>query len=264
MVRRHQIGIVSALWRFPVKSMRGETLAEAVVTERGLLGDRQWALRELKYGGIMSARAFPALLAMRAVCLGEFAPGSLTQVRIDLPDGGSIAADDPSANAMLSALLKRDVRLERVRTSRPTQAEFEAILRGEAMPPNRDFFDEDVIHLIATGTLTHLRVLQGGSADFDPRRFRANLVVDTGETEPGFLEDRWLDGVLEVGDGIRIAGIRPALRCAVTTHPQDELPHNPSILRTAHQHHQAYVGVFAAVAAGGAIRLGDRVWFESG
>jgi uncharacterized protein len=128
------------------------------------------------------------------------------------------------------------------------------------MPPNRDFFDEDVIHLIATGTLAHLRGLEGG-ADFDQRRFRANIIVDTGSTAPGFLEDQWLDGTIMVGDEVTIAGIRPALRCAVITHPLEELPHNPAILRTAHRRHQAYVGVFAAVAASGTIRLGDPVWF---
>jgi hypothetical protein len=47
----------------------------------------------------------------------------------------------------------------------------------------------------------------------------------------------------------------------VITHPLDELPHNPAILRTAHRHHQAYVGVFAAVAASGTIQIGDPVWF---
>jgi uncharacterized protein YcbX len=266
---RHQIGIVQALWRYPVKSMRGEPLAVTLVTERGLAGDRQWALRELKYGGVMSARAWPMLLALKASCTGDPIRDDAIPVMIELPDCRAIAADDPSASATLSALLKREVQLERVRTTRPTQAEFEAIMRGEAMPPNRDFFDEDVIHILATGTLAHLRNLQGGSADFDPRRFRANVIVDTGAAAPGFLEDQWLDGTIEIGgeagsgEPVRIAGIRPALRCAVITHPLDELPHDPSILRTAHQHHQAYVGVFAAVAAAGTIRIGDPVWFSS-
>jgi uncharacterized protein len=257
----YQVGIVDALWRFPVKSTCGEPLAEALLTERGVAGDRQWALRELKYGGVMSARAFPMLLALKSSYAADPAADSNAPVLIELPGGTSVAADDPSASAILSKFLKREVRLERVRSSRPTPAEFEAIMRGEAFPPSRDFFDEDVIHIVATGTLAHLRNLQGGSADFDRRRFRANIIIDTGAVTPGFIEDQWLDGTLAIGREVRIAGIRPALRCAVTTHPQDELPHDPSILRTAHQNHKAYVGVFAAVAAGGTIRLGDPVWF---
>lgn len=257
----YQVGIVDALWRFPVKSMRGEPLTEAFLSERGIAGDRQWALRELKYSGVMSARSWPMLLALKSWYDGDPAGDADALVMIGLPDGGSVAADDPGASALLSALLKRAVRLERVRTSRPTPEEFEAIMRGDALPPSRDFFDEDVIHIVATGTLSHLRDLQGGSADFDPRRFRANIFVDTGTATPGFLEDQWLDGTLTIGREVCIAGIRPAIRCAVTTHPQDELPHDPSILRTAYQHHQAYVGVFAAVAARGTIRRGDPVSF---
>lgn len=257
------------MWRFPVKSMIGEPLIEATVSERGVEGDRQWALRELRYGGIMSARAFPMLLALKASWAVPAANGDDAAVTIEMPDGHTFATDDPLANPVLSAFFKREVRLERVRTTRPSQAEFEAIMRGEALPPNRDFFDEDVLHLIASGTLAHLRDLQGGSADFDARRFRANVLVETAAAARGFLEDQWLDGTLELGpqnadrERIRLAGIRPALRCAVITHPLADLPHDPSILRVAHQHHQAYAGVFAAVASGGTARIGDPVWFSS-
>jgi MOSC domain-containing protein len=256
-----QVGIVDALWRFPLKSTRGEQLTEALLTERGVVGDRQWALRELKYGGVMSARSWPMLLALKSSYTTDPSADPEARVLIELPGGACVAAEDPAMSAILSKFLKREVRLERIRSGRPTQAEFEAIMRGDALPPSRDFFDEDVIHIIATGTLAHLRELQGGSADFDPRRFRANILIDTGSATSGFLEDQWLDGVLTIGSEVRIGGIRPAIRCAVTTHPQDELPHDPSILRTAYQHHQAYVGVFAAIAAGGTIRRSDPVWF---
>jgi uncharacterized protein len=262
VTNRHQVGIVSALWRFPVKSMRGEALPEASLTERGVIGDRQWALRETKYGGLVSARTWPMMLALKSSYLADPALDLDAPVRIELPDGHAVNVDDPAAHAALSAFLRRDVRLDRVRTTRPTPHELEAIMRGDALPPSRDFFDEDVLHLVATGTLAHLRNLQGGSADFDPRRFRANIFVDTGSTTPGFLEDQWLNGTLTIGGEVRIAGLCPAIRCAVTTHPQDELPRDPSILRTAFEHHQAYVGVFAAVAASGTIRLGDPVWFN--
>jgi uncharacterized protein YcbX len=124
--------------------------------------------------------------------------------------------------------------------------------------PRRDFFDEDVIHVVATGTLEHLRSLRDGS-DFDLRRFRANIYVDTGAEADGFIEDRWLNGVLEIGGSARVVGMRPAIRCAMTTHPQDELPRDVAILRTAWQYHQAYVGVFASVGAPGRIRVGDPV-----
>jgi uncharacterized protein len=253
---RHQIGTVGALWRYPIKSMRGESLDEAWVTERGITGDRVWAVRELERGGIMSARTFPSLLALRARYESEPATDPAATIKIELPDGSTVLPDDLQAPAILSNLVRRRVALERVRSERLDPAELEAIMRGEAYPPHRDFFDEEVLHLIATGTLAFMRELRPGS-DFDPRRFRANVYVDTGEEADGFVEDRWLDGILEIGERVRIVGMRPAIRCAMTTHPQSELPHDVNILRTAWQFHGAYVGVFAAVGAPGRIRLND-------
>jgi len=255
---RRQIGTVGALWRYPIKSMRGESLDEAWVTGRGITGDRVWAVRELERGGIMSARTFPILLALLARYESEPATDAAARIKIELPDGGELAPDDPQAPAILSHLVRRRVALERVRSERLTEADLDRIMRGEAYPPHRDFFDEEVLHLVATGTLAFLRDLQPGS-DFDPRRFRANLYVDTGDEADGFLEDRWLEGMLEIGEQVRIVGIRPAIRCAMTTHPQSELPHDVNVLRTAWQYHQAYVGVFAAVGAPGRIRLNDPV-----
>jgi uncharacterized protein YcbX len=63
---RRQIGVVEALWRYPVKSMRGEALTAASITQRGVAGDRVWALRECSYGGVVSARTWPAMLQLRA------------------------------------------------------------------------------------------------------------------------------------------------------------------------------------------------------
>jgi uncharacterized protein YcbX len=272
-MQQQQIGVVAALWRYPIKSMRGESIAAAAVTQYGLAGDRTWALRETQYGGVMSARTWPAMLQLRASWTQDpnqnataDPPSPLTdagaRVRIELPDGAILHHDDPAAARALSAFIHRDVRLERVRREPITPLEPEAIMRGDAMPPARDFFDEEVMHLIATGTLAHLRALSGGTSDFDPRRFRANIIVDTGANADRFVEDGWLEGMLEIGATARIVGMRPALRCAITTHPQGELRHDPAILRTAWRFHQAYAGIFAAVGAEGTIRVGDPIYLS--
>jgi uncharacterized protein YcbX len=291
-MQRLQIGVVGALWRYPVKSMRGESLAAAAVTPYGVAGDRAWALRETEYGGLVSARTWPAMLQLRAswerdqlrsitadpdrnpIQDSTQSPlqnnpfiDTAERVRIEMPNGsivhaGESAAGDSTASRSLSDFLHREIRLERVRREPITPAEREAIMRGDAMPPARDYFDEDVMSLIATGTLAHLRSLTDGASDFDPRRFRANIIIDTGTNVGGFLEDRWLDGFLEIGPTARIAGMRPALRCAITTHSQDELPHDPAILRTARRFHQAYAGIFATVAEEGTIRVGDPIYLN--
>jgi uncharacterized protein YcbX len=179
-------------------------------------------------------------------------------VAIELANEEVLSAGDPEAGAVLSERLGRRVRLEQVRRERPTAEELEAIINGDAYPPARDFFDEDVMHVIASGTLAHLRTLNP-DGDFDSRRFRANIYVDTGDDHDGFIEDRWLDGELHVGDSVRIVGMRPAIRCVMTTHSQPDLRRDMSILRTAAQHHGAYVGVFASVGETGIVRIGDPV-----
>ncbi|MBV8771300.1 MAG: MOSC N-terminal beta barrel domain-containing protein [Deltaproteobacteria bacterium] len=255
---RREIGTVGALWRYPVKSMRGEPLDEVWVTERGIVGDRVWAVRELERGGIMSARTFPALLDLRARYEGDPATDIAAVIKIELPDGDTAVPENPATAALVSNLVRRRVAFERVRGEPLTPAELDEIVRGEAYPPHRDFFDEEVLHLVATGTLKFMRDLQPGS-DFDPRRFRANIYVNTGNEADGFIEDRWLEGVIEIAEQVRVVGMRPAIRCAMTTHPQPGLVHDVRILRTAWQYHQAYVGVFAAVGAPGKIRLNDPV-----
>jgi uncharacterized protein YcbX len=184
---------VQALWRYPVKSLRGEELVEAEITDRGVEGDRVMALRELDRGGIMSARFWAAMLDLRA----SYEPGRDTiesRTYIALPDGRVMRGDDPMLPTILSELFGRRVQLEKVRRDRMTDEELAAVVRGEALPPSRDFFDEDVLHLVASGTLAHLRSLRP-EADFDLRRFRANIHVDTGEETDGFIEDRWLGGI---------------------------------------------------------------------
>jgi uncharacterized protein YcbX len=214
---RRKVGTVAQLWRYPVKSMRGERVGELRVTERGAAGDRLYAMRELKYGKIMSARLFAVMLQLRAACENEPAGGAPARVRIELPGGTTAYAGEPRTDEILSTLFGFAVRLERPRDAPLAMEEIDAIREGRAFLPPRDLYDEDVLHLLASGTLAHLRRLRHGDSDFDVRRFRPNIYVDTGtDTDgsleaSGFVEDRWLGGELEIGaDRARIVGMRPA------------------------------------------------------
>ena len=100
-----KVGSVAELWRFPVKSMKGEQLQEVTATERGVLGDRAYALIDTETGKVASAksvRLFPDLLACRAAFVEPpRAEREVPPVRIDLPNGRSVTSDssddDPSA-----------------------------------------------------------------------------------------------------------------------------------------------------------------------
>lgn len=277
---RQQIGKVAALARYPVKSMLGEHLDEVEFTERGAIGDRAFALRELETGRIASAKKFPRLFEFRASFESPPHVGRLPPIRIQLPNGRTIHAEDGDASKAVSEALGREMKLERSEGAHRERAGIdprtvfadipvEQVIPGltaETLPDHfaldsASFYDSAVMHAIATGTLRYMASLVP-SSDFDARRFRPSILVDTGEYPGAFLEDEWVGGTLLVGDGLKIVKIQPALRCVMTTHPQENLGRDYQILRTAAYHHKANVGVFASIERGSVVHLGDPVLLE--
>jgi uncharacterized protein YcbX len=280
-MRSRQIGIVQQLFRYPVKSMLGEVLTELEAGGNGIIGDRAWGLRETN-GRIATAKKWPSLLDFHAAY--DVAPVAerLGPVRITMPDGRAIHADDAEASATISSVLGRAIKLERARPDEHSRGEIDpATIFGDVgvervMPQftaqtlpdtfglhRGGFQDSAAVHILATGTLAHLRALIGADAQVDARRFRPNIVIDTGAEQDAFVEDEWLDGELRIGNEVRITALQAALRCVMTTHRQSELPRDPRVLRATAQHHQARLGVFATVGASGIVRVGDAVLLEA-
>ncbi|HXH13381.1 MAG TPA: MOSC N-terminal beta barrel domain-containing protein [Alphaproteobacteria bacterium] len=276
-MERHQIGTVQTLFRYPVKSMQGERLREVEIGARGVIGDRAYALRQAN-GRVMTAKKWPTLLECSARYEAPPTPGALAPLSITLPDGRTLQAQDPDVSTALSAVLGCQVVLVPAQADRQSQAEIDpAMVFGDVpvevvkpgftaatLPdafalPAGTFFDAASIHVVATGTLAHLRALIGADAPLDPRRFRPNIVVETAPGVEGFVEDRWLEGGLAVGDDVKIVQLRPTLRCVMTTHSQADLERDLRILRTAAQHHRNQVGVWASVGEEGTVRVGDPV-----
>jgi uncharacterized protein YcbX len=106
------IGTVEELWRFPVKSMLGERLQSVAATPAGLIGDRAWALRDLRTGNIVSAKKWARMFEFSASYEAQPGSGELGRVRIELPDQTSLYADDPWASRAISEVLGFEVRLE--------------------------------------------------------------------------------------------------------------------------------------------------------
>jgi len=278
MIRR-KVGTVKALWRFPVKSMLGEQRDELQITSRGVVGDRAWALRDLENKRIASAKKFAGLLKLRAEFEGAPEIDNLAPVKITLPDGHQIHADDADASDAISEALAHQFKLEHHPNPAGERAGIDPAtifadnpagnvipnLKSGQMPDyyglrKGTYFDSATFHLIATGTLAHMRELIEGNSDFDYRRFRANLLVDTGGDASGFVEDEWVGGVLEIGAGVKIVSIQPALRCVMTTHAQQDLSRDLAILRTTVQRHQTNLGAFTSIEGGGYVHVGDPVF----
>src|SRR5229473_3133971 len=282
------VGSVAGLWRYPVKSMQGEGLDGVIVSERGFLGDRAYALIDKESGKVGSAknpRRWPKLLDYRAVFREPPSPDRISPaVRIDFPDGsGSVSSDSPDVNDRLSRAFNRAVVLSSAALAAPSLEEYwpdidglahretvtdEAIALGA---PAGTFFDFAAIHVLTTATLDRLRqaYTQGR---FEVRRFRPNLVVETASDGKDFVENTWVGHTLAVGEEVRLSILIPCPRCVMTTLPQGDLPSDPGILRAAAQHNKVMiaplgqampsVGVYAAVLRGGVVRRGDLCWLQ--
>lgn len=254
---------VAALWRYPVKSMQGEELNSAEVTALGLLGDRRFAVVDLATGKVAGAKnplKWPGFMQFRASYVSPPRAGAaLPSVRVTLPDGTSLTSDGADLPKLLSEALGREVAFSGTTDAARAedyQAETDEVIEWD-LPPGT-FFDCARVHLVTTATLDQLRALYPAGR-FEPRRFRPNVIVSTGSRSPGFVENDWVGRQVAIGESVRLQVFQPTGRCVMTTLPQSDLPKDPGILRTAVQHNDAAVGVYADVLAGGTVRRGDLV-----
>jgi uncharacterized protein len=263
-------GKVVSIWRYPVKSMMGEELNSSYVTERGLIGDRVYAIIDHQTGKVASAKnptKWGKLFDFRAAFIDSpQTVENIPPVRITLPDGTPIFSDHGEINRSLSKVLGRDVSVMMASLEKPSYEEYwpdieglaqREIVTDEAMPP-QTFFDVAVIHLLTTSTINRLRQLYP-EGRFEIRRFRPNIVVESSSEEKDFIENSWVDMKLTIGEDIVLKVIGPCTRCVMITLPQGDLPKDLGILRTVAKYNQVHAGVYASVHRGGTIRRGDIV-----
>jgi MOSC domain-containing protein len=273
---------VESLLRYPVKSMLGEEVDASIVGERGLLGDRAYALVDQESGKVASAKN-PRLWGMLFQCRAAYVaqPGdasALPAVRLTMPDGESVDSDDPKAHELLSRVVGRPVRLEARPPDGAVYESYSPVIEGipEAQHDTVSdehlgivapgtFFDAAPMHLVTTATLARLRELAPQSS-FEVRRFRPNMVVAV-DGPSGFVENDWVGHTLRAGD-VSMSVFLSAPRCVMTTLAQDGLPRDRAVLHTIAHHNRfdipglgpsSCVGVYALVTTGGSARRGDPV-----
>lgn len=277
---KNAIGPVQALWRYPVKSMRGEEVESISVTERGLRGDRSYAVVSETTGKVGSAknpREWGSLLTFQAAFVDG---GEVPEARIAFPDGTVTSSQQSDIDQKLSAALGKKVKLAR---TPPKAAKFEeywpdieGLSRREKITdepmavgaPTGTFFDLAPVHLLTTVTLARLHELHT-QGRFEAARFRPNIVVESASAENAFLENTWVGRMVGIGEEVRLNILIPCPRCVMTTLAQGDLPPDLEILRTAAKHNRVIipalgakmpsVGVYATVLRGGTIRRGDPV-----
>ena len=266
-------GSVAMVWRYPVKSMMGEQLNDTAVTERGLSGDRVYALIDVETGKVVSAknpRKWGNLFEFRAAFVETPKDmHSLPAARITFPDGEIATTDEADIDERISALVGRSVRLASAVPDAPQIEGYWPDYEWLASPdpgfevklPPGTFFDCAVIHLVTTSTLDRFGSLSPQSR-FDVVRFRPNFVIQMTEAVDAFVENDWVGRIISIGDEVRLQINDPCPRCVMTTLPQSDLAKDPNVLRTIVHHNQGNVGVLAAVIQGGRVHRGDAVSLE--
>jgi len=293
-----QLGKVVEVWRYPVKSMGGEAVAQALVDAGGLAGDRHWAVIDGDAREIRSAKRWPELLGYVARYVGGRTPATdayaaaVVPVEIVAPDGRTLHSAAADRDAELSAWLQRVVRLSprapahdrdhyrlaRARTPESTAAEMD-LQAGETPPdfslmsdaaavimqdladcatPPGSYVDAFPLHLLSRNALAWLGARSG--LDTDARRFRPNLLIDIdgAGAEPG--EDAWIGWHLAIGEA-RLRIDSRTVRCAMPgrAQPRFGLAEQPTLARALVEHGRRQLGVNVIVEQAGVIRAGDPV-----
>jgi uncharacterized protein YcbX len=232
--RGGELGRVVALWRYPVKSMAGESLERVEVSWHGLAGDRRWAF--VRDGQVNSG--FPWMTIRERSDMGSFRPAFTDPARPDAsavvvrtPSGAELGVADPALAAELG------------HGSRPIKQ-------------NRGVFDAAPLSLVTTATVRALGGMVG--AELDPRRFRPNLIVDTGDTGEPFAEDAWVGHTLRIG-AMSMRVDRRDERCVIVNVDPDTSERDPRMLRAIAQNRDACTGVYGSTVQPGPVCVGDLV-----
>jgi uncharacterized protein YcbX len=269
---------VAGLYRYPVKSMLGESLATAEIGPQGIVGDRSWALLDVASGKVASAknpRKWMRLLECRARYAGEPELGrDLPPVLVTLPGGATYSSEDRRLDHALSVFFRREVKLiDRVPEGAvvelvegPDVAEGAPISRyarerafamdGNSVLTNmqlmrqngsQGFWDSYELHVLTTSSLRKLKEFDE-SAEVSVARYRPNILVDSPQTE--FVEKDWVGRTVSMGP-IDIQVELEIPRCMMITLPQLGLPANRSALKTIVRHN--LIAIEPVGALGGAL-----------
>jgi uncharacterized protein YcbX len=254
------IGKVDSVWRYPVKSMRGEELDEAFAGFSGIYGDRLFA-----FESSASPKGFPYLTAREQRRLLQYRPRfrypdkasrpiNLTEaesmganpvwanpselmVDVETPDEQTLAIDDPTLIDLLRADIDQKHQLKVMRSER-------------AMTDCRP---------VSIFSLQSARQLgEETGTPIDKRRFRANVYVDLTSAQ-GFAENEFVGKSLRIGPKVVVTVLERDARCVMITLDPDTGEKTPAILKKVAQAHDGMAGVYGAVMVEGMLRKGDPV-----
>jgi hypothetical protein len=268
--------------------MAGEQLSTVAIDGNGVAGDRGWAVREVEADVTRNAREMPKLLQFAAAYAES--PGFDNRspaVTITTPDNAQVQSADADRDQQLSEILGRPVLLAPLHPVDdlawyarapmpegvdPMQAlrqimgmeeddplpDFSGLpqeLQGFSTPPGT-YFDCFPLHIMTTSSLSAL-ASAGGGDDVDVRRFRPNVLIDTGDAED-LLEVDWTGKKLRLGEVV-IEMKTTTVRCSVPAHAQRDFGSSRAVGRALIENTKQHLGSYCNVIEGGAVNVGDAV-----
>lgn len=269
---------IESLWRYPAKSMGGEQLDKAILGERGIPGDRQFAIHDGT--AIRGAKKFSQLMSWHASYTSEKSDAPELMIRFE--DGSTVHSTNDAVNDLISKKLNQDVRLDHVRPASDASYYLQKEKRSETemravlgllpveefpdfskfppevfanMTPPGTFFDAYPILVLTTASLNSLQKAATNSI-IDVRRFRPNILLDM--DAEGYPEQGWEGCSLAIGDAVLSLHVA-CPRCVMTTIGFDDLPKDPSIMRALVKENHHNLGIYASVAKPGEIKTGETV-----
>ncbi|GHA16354.1 molybdenum cofactor sulfurase [Arenicella chitinivorans] len=225
-----EFGRVESLWRYPVKSLIGESVDSFDIDCRGVSGDRLYAISNSdgKLGSGKDTRRFRRIDGLFSMSAETIDNG----ISITLPDKEVVTSNSPSINSRLSQILGQNVTLTK--------------------EDKISHFDDGAIHILTTASLSLLRKKLPHSG-VEPRRFRPNIVVKS-----QFQDNELLGKVINIGT-VSLEVTHKSERCRMITLGQPGLERSPEILKAISKDFGLDFGVYAKVISIGSVSIGDNV-----
>lgn len=239
------LGHVHALARYPVKSMAGTPTDPAVLGRHGLDGDRRFAFRRVGDSSGMpwlTASRLPELLLYHPVEFDE-STGEPLPTLVRTPNGACLPLRSDELREEVNERFGSDVELMRLQNG---------------------IFDDAPVSVISLATVAGI-CHEAGTAP-DPRRFRANIVLETQEPER-FAEDAWVGGTLLFGDGPSAAAVSVTardVRCMMINLDPDTAVQDARVLKAVVRLNDNHAGVYGTVVRTGTLRIGQPVRLVAG
>lgn len=234
------VATVRALFRYPVKSMRGEPLDALPVTFQGVTGDRAYAFVQTESRSLfpwLTGREYPDLLRYRPVWQSTAA--GRPALAVTTPTGDTYPVDSDTLLTTVATAAGRPVTLGR--DYRGTQ---------------------DVAPLSLLSTASVRRIAAASGVAVTPSRFRPNIVLDPPSGADDVDEQTWVGCILRLGETVRIAVTQPDQRCVMITLDPDTAQANAEVLKAVATRFANRAGVYATVLTPGEVKPGDPVHLE--